>query len=249
MDITLEKQSNKFLKEHNCKSKIVKGYGMTEVTGGVSGTVDNNNEIGSVGIPFVKTTISIFEPGTENELGYNDDGEVCITGPNTMLGYFENQEATDEIIKRHSDGKLWVHTGDIGHINENGSLFIVDRIKRMMIRYDGFKIFPSIIENVIGSHKAVEACKVVALTHQAIEEVIRPGMTTAELDELVEKGNEKQKEFLDRFISSALYENTNCVGVGIKDMTIIDCIRFRIMFGLVGDYRIEFESVGEVILD
>lgn len=163
MDITLEKQSNKFLKEHNCKSKIVKGYGMTEVTGGVSGTVDNNNEIGSVGIPFVKTTISIFEPGTENELGYNDDGEVCITGPNTMLGYFENQEATDEIIKRHSDGKLWVHTGDIGHINENGSLFIVDRIKRMMIRYDGFKIFPSIIENVIGSHKAVEACKVVAI--------------------------------------------------------------------------------------
>ena len=69
------------------------------------------------------------------------------------------------------------------------------------------------------------------------------------LDELVEKGNEKQKEFLDRFVSSALYENTNCVGVGIKDMTIIDCIRFRIMFGLVGDYRIEFESVGEVILD
>lgn len=163
MDTTLEQQSNEFLKEHNCTSKVVKGYGMTEVTGGVSGTVDDNNEIGSVGIPFVKTTISIFEPDTEDELGYNEDGEVCITGPNTMLGYFENQEATDSIIKRHADGKLWVHTGDIGHITENGSLFIVDRIKRMMIRYDGFKIFPSIIENVIASHKAVEACKVVSI--------------------------------------------------------------------------------------
>lgn len=163
MDITLEQQANEFLKEHNCKSKVVKGYGMTEVTGGVSGTVDQNNEIGSVGIPFVKTTISIFEPDSENELGYNEDGEICITGPNTMLGYFENEEATNAILKRHADGKMWIHTGDIGHITENGSLFIVDRIKRMMIRYDGFKVFPSIIENVIGSHKAVEACKVVAI--------------------------------------------------------------------------------------
>ncbi len=163
MDITLEQQTNDFLREHNCSSKVVKGYGMTEVTGGVSGTVDENNEIGSVGIPFVKTTIAVFEPETEDELGYNEDGEICITGPNTMLGYFENQEATDAIIKRHADGKLWVHTGDIGHITENGSLYIVDRIKRMMIRYDGFKVFPSIIENVIGSHNAVEACKVVSI--------------------------------------------------------------------------------------
>ena len=163
MDITLEQNANDYLKEHNCSSKIVKGYGMTEVTGGVSGTVDENNEIGSVGIPFVKTTISIFEPDTENELGYNQDGEVCITGPNTMLGYYENEEATNGILKQHADGKMWIHTGDIGHITENGSLFIVDRIKRMMIRYDGFKIFPSLIEKVIGSHKAVEACKVVAI--------------------------------------------------------------------------------------
>lgn len=163
MDITLEQQANEFLKEHNCSSKVVKGYGMTEVTGGVSGTVEENNEIGSVGIPFVKTTISVFEPDSEDELGYNEDGEICITGPNTMLGYFENEEATNAILKRHADGKMWIHTGDIGHITENGSLYIVDRIKRMLIRYDGFKVFPSIIQNVIGSHKAVEACKVVAI--------------------------------------------------------------------------------------
>ena len=163
MDITLEQQANDYLREHNCKSKIVKGYGMTEVTSGVSGTVDANNEIGSVGIPFVKTTISIFEIDSENELGYNQKGEVCITGPNTMLGYYNNKEATNIILKKHSDGKIWVHTGDIGYINENGSLFIIDRIKRMMIRHDGFKIFPSIIENVIVSHEAVQACKVVSI--------------------------------------------------------------------------------------
>lgn len=163
MDTTLEKESNKFLKEHNCSSKITKGYGMTEVTGGVAGTVDANNEIGSVGIPFVQTNISIFEPETETELGYGQDGEICISGPNTMLGYYNNEQATNQVLKIHSDGRIWVHTGDIGHITQNGNIYVVDRLKRMIIRYDGFKIFPSIIENVLCTHYAVETCKVVSM--------------------------------------------------------------------------------------
>lgn len=163
MDTTLEKESNKFLKEHNCSSKITKGYGMTEVTGGVAGTVDANNEIGSVGIPFVQTNISIFEPETETELGYGQDGEICISGPNTMLGYYNNEQATNQVLKIHSDGRIWVHTGDIGHITQNGNIYVVDRLKRMIIRFDGFKIFPSIIENVLCTHYAVETCKVVSI--------------------------------------------------------------------------------------
>lgn len=163
MDTTLEKESNKFLKEHNCSSKITKGYGMTEVTGGVAGTVDANNEIGSVGIPFVQTNISIFEPETETELGYGQNGEICISGPNTMLGYYNNEQATNQVLKIHSDGRIWVHTGDIGHITQNGNIYVVDRLKRMIIRYDGFKIFPSIIENVLCTHYAVETCKVVSI--------------------------------------------------------------------------------------
>ena len=163
MDTNLEKDANKFLEEHNCTSKIVKGYGMTEVTGGVAGTVPDNNKIGSVGIPFVKQNISVFDIDTEDELGYNEQGEICITGPNTMLGYFDNPEETKKIIRTHSDGKKWVHTGDIGYITEDGSIFIVDRIKRMMIRYDGFKIFPAIIEKTLSLHEAVETCKVVSI--------------------------------------------------------------------------------------
>ena len=166
MNTTLEQEANEFLKEHNCSSKIVKGYGMTEVTGGVAGTVDANNEIGSVGVPFVKQTIAIFEPDSEEELGYNQPGEICITGPNTMIGYFDNPEATDAIIKEHSDGQKWVHSGDIGYMTENGNIFIIDRLKRMLIRYDGFKVFPSIIEKAISQHNAVESCKVVAIADE-----------------------------------------------------------------------------------
>lgn len=163
MDKKLEVSANEYLKEHGCSSKIVKGYGMTEVTGGVAGTVDANNEVGSVGIPFVKSAISIFEPQTENELMYEELGEVCISSPNMMIGYFNNEKATEEIIWTHADGKKWVHTGDLGYMTKDGNIFIVDRIKRMLIRYDGFKIFPSIIEDVIISHPAVEACKVVGI--------------------------------------------------------------------------------------
>ncbi len=166
MNHDLEIESNKFLKEHNCTSKITKGYGMTEVCGGISGTVDANNEIGSVGIPFVKSVIAIFDPETGEELGYNQNGEVCMTGPNTMLGYLNNKEATSELLRIHEDGTVWVHSGDIGYINEKGNLFIIDRLKRMIIRYDGFKIFPSIIENIISSHPSVESCKVVSIADE-----------------------------------------------------------------------------------
>lgn len=163
MDITLEKNANKFLEDHGSTSKITKGYGMTEVCGGVSGTVDDNNQIGSVGIPFVKSNIGIFNPETGEELPFNTEGEVCITGPNIMLGYYNNELATNDILKVHDDGTTWIHSGDIGYMDENGALFIIDRLKRMIIRYDGFKIFPSQIEKVISSHCDVEMCKVVGV--------------------------------------------------------------------------------------
>ncbi len=164
MDVELEKSTNDFLKQHGCSYKITKGYGMTEVCAGVTGTLDCNNQLGSVGVPFVKTTVAIFDTETGKELKYNEIGEICISGPNVMLGYYNNTEATKAIIKEHSDGSKWVHSNDMGYINEKGSLFIIDRIKRLIVRYDGFKVFPTFIENVVLSHEAVENCYAVGLT-------------------------------------------------------------------------------------
>lgn len=164
MDEELEKATNEYLARHNCEYKIVKGYGLTEVNAAVAACTSNeNNELGSVGIPFPKTNISIFEPNTENELKYGEMGEVCITGPNTMKEYYNNEEETNNIIRVHSDGTKWVHSGDVGYMTENGNLFIVDRIKRIIIRPDGFKIYPSMIEDVIMQDKNVKLCKVVGV--------------------------------------------------------------------------------------
>lgn len=163
MDPELEKEANRFLREHGCSYQVTKGYGMTEVCAGVTGTLDANNELGSVGVPFVKSTVAIFDPETGEELPYNQEGEVCICGPNVMLGYYQNERATNEIIRLHKDGQRWVHSGDIGYMNERGSLFILDRMKRMIVRYDGFKVFPSLIEKTVAQHAAVEQCCVVGV--------------------------------------------------------------------------------------
>lgn len=133
-----------------------------EISAGVSICISNDcNKLGSVGIPFTHTIISIFDPVTGKELTYNEQGEVCICTPNMMLGYYGNPDATNEIIRIHEDGRKWVHSGDIGYMDEDGNLFIVDRMKRMIIRHDGFKVFPSQIEKVIIKNRCVESCCVV----------------------------------------------------------------------------------------
>jgi len=159
-----EEVINKFFKKNNCNFNVSKGYGMSEVCAAVcTASISEINEIGSVGIPFTHTIISVFDSETGKELKYNEIGEICISGPNTMLGYYNNEEETNKIIKKHDDGLLWVHSGDLGYITERGVVYIKSRMKEMIVRADGFKIFPIMIEEVILSHKEVKSCKVVGV--------------------------------------------------------------------------------------
>lgn len=156
MDISLETETNEFLKKHNCKYPACKGYGMSEVAAGVSICSSHDvNKIGSVGIPLTHTTMAIFDITTGKELPYNQEGEICMTGPNTMVGYYNNETETNNVIRKHDDGLMWVHSGDIGYIDEDGFVFIKDRIKRVIIRHDGFKVFPSLIEKTVDTNKNV----------------------------------------------------------------------------------------------
>ncbi|MBQ4156215.1 MAG: acyl--CoA ligase [Clostridia bacterium] len=156
MDISLEKETNEFLAKHNCNYPACKGYGMSEVAAGVSICSSHDvNKIGSVGIPLTHTTMAVFDVGTGKELSYNEEGEICMTGPNTMVGYYNNETETNNIIKKHDDGLMWVHSGDIGYIDEDGFVFIKDRIKRVIIRHDGFKVFPSLIEKTVDTNDNV----------------------------------------------------------------------------------------------
>lgn len=163
MNEGLESKVNTFLKEHGCPYPLSQGYGMSEVSSAASCCCNGNFRSLSVGYPLRSTTISIFRPGTTEELPYGEEGEICITGPSVMLGYYKNQEETDKVLWTHPDGQVWVHSGDIGVMDEDGYLFIQGRIKRMITLFNGHKVFPAHIENVLGQHPAVESCAAVGV--------------------------------------------------------------------------------------
>lgn len=159
-----EKRVNEFLEAHGCRYKLAKGYGMTEVSSGVTFTPTNEvNKPGSVGIPFSHMTIGIFDLDSGEELPYDEQGEICIAGPSVMPGYYQDEKATTEVLKYHPDGRLWMHSGDLGHMDEDGFLFIDGRLKRMLINHVGFKIFAPHVEEVISQVKGVERCCVVGV--------------------------------------------------------------------------------------
>ena len=156
-----EQTVNDFLAAHGVRYPMAKGYGMTEVSSAATIAAGNVTKPGSVGIPMVNTVVSIFEPGTETELPIGQRGEICICTPTAMKGYYNKPEETAYLLRRHADGQLWAHTGDIGSMDEDGFVYLDARIKRIIIRHDGFKVFPSMIENVISRHPAVHQCCVV----------------------------------------------------------------------------------------
>ena len=170
MLVATERHINTIYKDRGCKNAIMKGYGMTEMGSAATFTVsDACNIEGSVGIPSQYNIVKVIDPGTGKELKYNEQGELCITGPTMMLGYYNNDRETANVMRKHDDGLTWIHTGDIGYITEDGIIFIVDRIKRMIIRPDGHNVWPSLIENVIAKHPAVSDCAVVGLPNNEYE--------------------------------------------------------------------------------
>ncbi len=155
MNEGLEGRLKQFMKTHNIKYPLAQGYGMSEVSAAASFCVNEIFKSASVGIPSVMTTISIFDPETGKELGYGETGEICITGPTLMKGYYNRPDETANTLRLHDDGQLWVHSGDVGYMDEDGFLFILGRIKRMICRFDGHKVFPVTIESMVSEHTGV----------------------------------------------------------------------------------------------
>lgn len=153
---------NNFLKEHNSSAIAEKGYGMTENSATVSVCLNNINKLGSLGIPLPLNTFGIFKQGTDIELKYNEEGEICMTGPTKMLGYLDNALEEEKVIKKHMDGKEWIHSEDIGYIDEDGFLFFQGRYKRL-IPHGGFKLYPALIEEIISRHPNVDKCCVISI--------------------------------------------------------------------------------------
>ena len=166
-----ERAVNNLLLSRGAKFGLLKGLGSTELTGGATQTYPDCNVPGSVGVPLVKMNCKTVEPDTTEELKISEIGEICFSGPTVMLGYYNNPEATDAIIKIHADGRRWLHTGDLGYIDADGVVFVTGRIKRIIMTRGAdaqvTKLFPDRIERAIGAHPDVELCCVVGVPDAA----------------------------------------------------------------------------------
>ena len=150
----LKKKVDAFLKEHNCPEQIREGYGTTECVTASCLTPKDYARSGSIGVPFPDTFYKIVTPGTTDEVEPNIEGEICVSGPTVMLGYMDNPEETANTLRRHYDGRIWLHTGDLGYMDQDGFLYFRLRIKRMLIT-NGYNVYPSQLENVIDEHEKV----------------------------------------------------------------------------------------------
>ena len=150
----LKKKVDQFLKDHNCSEQIREGYGTTECVTASCLTPKDYARSGSIGVPFPDTYYKIVKPGSTEELPPNTEGEICVCGPTVMLGYMDNPEETAQTLRRHTDGRIWLHTGDLGHMDQDGFVYFRQRMKRMIIT-SGYNVYPSQLENIIDGHEKV----------------------------------------------------------------------------------------------
>ena len=185
LSVELKKRFDAFLKDHNATIPVREGYGTTECVTASCLTPSHWAKEGSIGLPFPDTFYKIVKPGTEEEVPYGEEGEICLAGPTVMMEYINNPEETANTLRRHADGLTWVHTGDQGMMDEDGFIYFRPRIKRMIVT-NGYNVYPSQIENVLDAHPYVHMSCVIGIPDPLKMQkvmafvVLKPGVKVSE---------------------------------------------------------------------
>lgn len=162
LSVELKKKVDAFLRDHGAKVQLREGYGLTECVTASCLTPKDFYKEGSIGIPFPDTYYKIVKASTKIEVPYGDEGEICISGPTVMIGYVNSPSETESALQKHEDGMLWLHTGDLGVMDDEGFIHFKQRLKRMIIS-SGYSIYPSQLENIIDGHEAVLMSSVIGV--------------------------------------------------------------------------------------
>ena len=185
LSIELKKKVDAFLEAHHADVQIRQGYGLTECVTASCLTPKDYNRTGSIGVPFPDTYYKIVKPGTTEELDSELEGEICISGPSVMVCYVDNEEETNHTLRRHPDGRIWLHTGDLGKMDEDGFVYFSQRIKRMIVT-SGYNVYPGQLENIIDGHpKVLLSCVIGVKDAYKMQKVkafvvLRPGITPSD---------------------------------------------------------------------
>ena len=162
LSVELKKRFDAFLKMHKATITMREGYGTTECVTASCLTPAHMAKEGSIGLPFPDMYYKIVAVGTEEEIPYGEQGEICLSGPTVMLGYYKDPEETANVLKTHSDGLKWVHTGDLGTMDKDGFIYFKQRLKRVIVT-SGYNVFPSQIENILDANELVHMSCVIGV--------------------------------------------------------------------------------------
>jgi long-chain acyl-CoA synthetase len=155
---TVKERFEEIVRRQGGNVALVEGYGLTEAVTGIISTPTDGYREGSVGIPFPDMLAKVVKIGTTEETAIGEEGELCVSGPAVMLGYLGQQEETALVLKTHEDGRIWLHTGDIFTMDEDGYFYFKLRLKRM-IKSSGMNVYPAQVEDVLRRHAEVrDAC-------------------------------------------------------------------------------------------
>ena len=161
---TLRDKVNNYLKDHGSNAKIRVGYGLTEGSGAVCLSPENSFADSIIGAPLPDIDFKVVKNDTFKKQPVGVEGEICISGPLVMMGYLNDEAETAQSLRLHDDGKLWLHTGDLGYLGEDGLFYFAQRLKRMIIS-SGYNIYPTHLESIINSHEAVLTSTVIGIDH------------------------------------------------------------------------------------
>lgn len=164
-----EERVAEFFKKHNMPCFLGFGWGCTESS--AVATHRSNREttvVGTVGAPLVNTIVAAFDPESGEELRYGEEGELCIHSHTLMMGYYNDPELTAKVLRKHADGQVWLHTGDLGTISEDGIVTVKGRMTRMIFVFPTAKIYPQALESAVSKVEGVQEvifCEIPDIEH------------------------------------------------------------------------------------
>lgn len=208
LSVSTKRKLDKVLSEHGCKAVIREGYGLTECVTGTCLMPEKCEKEGTVGLPYADMFYMIWDNENNCEMPHGDIGEIIMRGPTVMKGYLNDPNETALALRLHDDGNIWLHTGDLGFMDNDGYVYFRQRLKRVIVS-NGYNIYPQGIENVISSFDFVTECAVVGIPDEIRGEyvkafaVLKDGITHEEAEK---KLREKCAECIASYAVPREYE-------------------------------------------
>lgn len=168
----VKERFEEMVKKQGGNVQLLEGYGLTEAVTAIMATPIGNYREGSIGVPFPDMLAKIVKLDSIEEAPLGEEGEICVSGPAVMMGYLDQPEETANTLKKHADGRVWLHTGDIGTMDEDGFFYFKLRQKRM-IKSSGMNVYPAQVEDLFYKHEKVRDACVIGVPDEAQVQVVK----------------------------------------------------------------------------